>query len=243
MFSLCRSPASIVFLDDDPDFLETLALLLPSRWRYDFYLRPAPLQERLETEAAAWTARVERRQAAVAGAGLGESLPARILRDWAEDGERYALAGICVVDYSMPAMSGLEFLERLPDWPGARILLTGRADEHIAVRAFNAGLIEQFIPKQGDDSAGRVAPRSSQSNCGCCSMRRSRRNCGAGWARAAGSNTWHWASRSACSVATPPVAPAGCNSKRRRSWQPSPSWRRRSAGVRSGWSNWVTDAG
>jgi CheY-like chemotaxis protein len=157
MFSLCRSPASIVFLDDDPDFLETLALLLPSRWRYDFYLRPAPLQERLETEAAAWTARVERRQAAVAGAGLGESLPARILRDWAEDGERYALAGICVVDYSMPAMSGLEFLERLPDWPGARILLTGRADEHIAVRAFNAGLIEQFIPKQGDDSAGRVA--------------------------------------------------------------------------------------
>lgn len=157
MFSLCRTPASVVFLDDDPDFLETLALLLPGRWRCDFYLRPAPLLERLEADTAAWTARVDRRQAAVAGAGAGESLPAQILRDWADDGERYGLAGICVVDYSMPAMSGLEFLERLPDWPGARILLTGRADEHIAVRAFNAGLIEQFIPKQGDDSAGRVA--------------------------------------------------------------------------------------
>ncbi|UUZ71811.1 hypothetical protein LP415_24035 [Polaromonas sp. P1(28)-8] len=52
------------------------------------------------------------------------------------------------MDYSMPAMSGLRVLSELTGWSGARVLLTGRADEQLAVSAFNRGLIEQFIPKQ-----------------------------------------------------------------------------------------------
>ena len=40
-------------------------------------------------------------------------------------------------------------LSELRDWPGARVLLTGQADEQIAVQAFNRGLIEQFIARVG----------------------------------------------------------------------------------------------
>ena len=61
---------------------------------------------------------------------------------------RFSLTRVCVVDYAMPAMSGLRVLSELTDWTGSRILLTGRADEQLAVSAFNRGLIEQFIPKQ-----------------------------------------------------------------------------------------------
>jgi len=60
------------------------------------------------------------------------------------------------VDYSMPAMNGLQTLATLVDWPGSRILLTGQADEQIAVTAFNQGLIEQFIPKQSVDITRRL---------------------------------------------------------------------------------------
>ena len=40
----------------------------------------------------------------------------------------------------MPAMNGLQVLGELVNWSGSRVLLTGRADEQIAVSAFNAGL-------------------------------------------------------------------------------------------------------
>ncbi len=56
----------------------------------------------------------------------------------------------------MPGMNGLEALGQLSDWQGSRVLLTGQADEQVAVRAFNLGLIDQFIPKQSDDISGRL---------------------------------------------------------------------------------------
>jgi CheY-like chemotaxis protein len=53
-------------------------------------------------------------------------------------------------------MDGLQVLSELGDWPGARVLLTGQADEQVAVRAFNRGLIDQFIPKQTQDISRRL---------------------------------------------------------------------------------------
>jgi CheY-like chemotaxis protein len=53
-------------------------------------------------------------------------------------------------------MDGLQVLAELGDWPGSRVLLTGQADEQVAVRAFNRGLIDQFIPKQTQDISRRL---------------------------------------------------------------------------------------
>src|SRR3712207_5359437 len=51
----------------------------------------------------------------------------------------------------MPQMDGLQVLGELAEWSGSRVLLTGQADEQVAVNAFNRGLIEQFIAKQMPD--------------------------------------------------------------------------------------------
>jgi CheY-like chemotaxis protein len=56
----------------------------------------------------------------------------------------------------MPTMNGLDVLDELVDWPGSRMLLTGQADEQIAVSAFNRGLIDQFIAKQSADISHRL---------------------------------------------------------------------------------------
>jgi CheY-like chemotaxis protein len=79
-----------------------------------------------------------------------------VLRYWGSNPARYQLAQTCVVDFAMPGIDGLKVLETLVDWPGSRILLTGQADEQIAIKAFNNGLIDQFIPKQTADIAGRL---------------------------------------------------------------------------------------
>ena len=141
-----------MFLDDDPDYLEMLAEVMPLEWYVRLFLRPVACIEALLAEPARWEADAWRQQEVISSWREGASLIPEILRYWREDGtQRFTLTQVCVVDYSMPAMSGLGVLSELKDWSGSRILLTGRADEQLAVSAFNRGLIEQFIPKQSPE--------------------------------------------------------------------------------------------
>jgi len=155
-FPLFHRPGSIVFLDDDADYLEMLAMILPRHWHVKLFLRPTDCIAQLNQEPPFWEADAWTQQQQVDAWRAGRPLIPQMLDYWSKYTERYALARVCVVDYSMPEMDGLQALSELRDWPGARVLLTGQADEQIAVQAFNRGLIEQFIPKQAPDVTPRL---------------------------------------------------------------------------------------
>jgi len=150
-FPLFQRPGTIVFLDDDPDYLEMLALVLPRNWHVRLLASPRRCIESLRAEPPAWEADAWQQQQMVDQWRAGKPLVPQILAYWGQATERYALTRVCVVDFSMPEMDGLQVLSELADWPGARVLLTGQADEQVAVNAFNRGLIEQFIAKQMPD--------------------------------------------------------------------------------------------
>lgn len=151
-FPLYQSPGTIVFLDDDPDYLEMLALVLPKHWHVRLFLRPQDCINHLQQEPPLWEADQWAQQQLVdAWRESSTPLIPQILKYWSAQASRYGIARVCVVDYSMPAMDGLEALGELVDWPGTRVLLTGQADEQVAVKAFNRGLIDQFVPKQTPD--------------------------------------------------------------------------------------------
>jgi CheY-like chemotaxis protein len=155
-FPLFHRPGTIVFLDDDPDYLEMLALVLPRHWHVKLFLRPVECINYLQQEPPFWEADAWNQQQLIAHWREGKPLIPQILAYWSKYTERYALTRVCVVDYSMPAMDGLQALGELVDWPGSRVLLTGQADEQVAVRAFNRGLIDQFIAKQTPDISRRL---------------------------------------------------------------------------------------
>ena len=151
-FLLHRRPGSVVFLDDDPDYLEMLAEVMPPDWHVRLFLSPVNCIAQLMQEPARWEADGWRQQEIVNRWQSGTPLIPQILQYWREDQTaRFALTRVCVVDYAMPAMSGLQVLGELTGWPGARVLLTGRIEEQLAVSAFNRGLIERFVPKQSPD--------------------------------------------------------------------------------------------
>lgn len=151
-FALHHRPASVVFLDDDADYLEMLAEVMPAHWHVQLFLSPVACIGHLMREPALWEADGWRQQEIVTRWQAGAPLIPLILQYWQEDkGQRFALTRVCVVDYAMPAMSGLQVLSELTGWTGARILLTGRVEEQLAVSAFNRGLIERFVPKQAAD--------------------------------------------------------------------------------------------
>jgi CheY-like chemotaxis protein len=155
-FPLFHRPGALVFLDDDPDYLEMLAVALPRQWNVKLFLRPADCINYLQQEPPFWEADAWNQQQLIGHWRQGSPLIPQILGYWSKYTERYALTRVCVVDYSMPDMDGLQVLAELVDWPGSRVLLTGQADEQVAVRAFNRGLIDQFIAKQSIDMSQRL---------------------------------------------------------------------------------------
>jgi CheY-like chemotaxis protein len=63
--------------------------------------------------------------------------------------KRFMENTVIVIDYAMPSMHGLEVCQALRHLPIKKIMLTGEADDKIAVQAFNQGLIHKFIRKGG----------------------------------------------------------------------------------------------
>ncbi len=155
-FPLFHRPGSVVLLDDDPDYLEILAVVLPRRWHLRMFLRPAQCIYYLHRERRRWEQDRWSHQAMVDLWRQGKPLIPQILQYWASTPERHALTHVCVVDFSMPGMDGLQALSELTGWPGARVLLTGQADERVAVGAFNRGLIDRYIPKQDPNVTARL---------------------------------------------------------------------------------------
>lgn len=148
---LFRRPGGIVFVDDDVDYLEMLALVLPRDWHVRLFTHPIQCVQSILHERRLWESDTWQQQQLVDRWHQGRPLVPQVLAYWAQASERFAMSHVCVVDFFMPGIDGLQVLSELVDWPGAKVLLTGQADERIAVGAFNRGLIHHYIPKQATD--------------------------------------------------------------------------------------------
>jgi CheY-like chemotaxis protein len=147
-FPLYHRPNALTFLDDDASYLETLALVIPHDWSVRLFTHADDCLAHLQHENTLWEEDVWIHQTMVNEWHAGAALIPKILAYWTSHSKRHALTQACVVDFAMPSMTGLDFLKKLPSWPTNRILLTGKADEQIAVAAFNEGLIHSFVTKQ-----------------------------------------------------------------------------------------------
>jgi CheY-like chemotaxis protein len=151
LFPLYHRPNALVFLDDDASYLEMLALVMPNNWSVRLYTRVDDCILSIQHEHELWEADVWAHHNIVENWRKGAHLLLQVLHYWETVPHRYSLTQTCIVDYAMPAMTGLEVLKALPIWPTHRVLLTGQADEMVAVSAFNERLIDKFVTKQYPD--------------------------------------------------------------------------------------------
>ncbi|NJN53057.1 MAG: response regulator [Gammaproteobacteria bacterium] len=70
-----------------------------------------------------------------------------LIEDEVKITDRFKRTSVVIVDYDMPQMNGLEFCRDIADRSVKKVMLTGAADEKIAVQAFNSGLIDRYISK------------------------------------------------------------------------------------------------
>ena len=144
-------PTRVVFVDDDPAFLNLLPLRLGDAVPFLRFDSPRDLlaefaSGRLQTRLDLDWWDVYPGASGLDAAPMVALDPAMIaLRVF--NRARFGLVTVLVADYQMPGMTGLELFRALGDLPCRRILLTGQADESLAVQAFNEGLIDLYLPK------------------------------------------------------------------------------------------------
>lgn len=140
-------PTKTLFVDDQQEFLDSLCLGLPEDFRLSLCtqasealqlladyngqiidcLKPL-IDEDIETDSAL-------------------ALDFSAVHTLIQDPIHYDQYAVVVVDQLMPEMTGMEFCRRLKSHPIKKIMLTGDSDHHLAVQAFNAGIIDHFIQK------------------------------------------------------------------------------------------------
>jgi CheY-like chemotaxis protein len=163
--SLLEYPGSIAFLDDERHFLDGLSVAVPDDFVCTYFQKPQRCIDTLLNQMPLWQKQKNTLMQAVSNNEEQQTLLESLVNDLYADLARFDLITLLVVDYQMPAMNGLAVLEQLKDWPGKRVMLTGQADEQLAVEAFNRGLIDHFIPKQAPDSLARLITVASVLRC------------------------------------------------------------------------------
>lgn len=152
---VCYFPTKIMFVDDNQRFLKNISFKIDEDQSYVIFDNPTEALSYLQKEYAE---RPNMGKFSV-NADSYESLPtksvfsldiSRVVHE-ALNPKRFDEISVLIIDYSMPTMNGLEFCEKIKNLPIKKILVTGEADESLAVKAFNQGTIDKFILKSNPD--------------------------------------------------------------------------------------------
>jgi FixJ family two-component response regulator len=143
-------PTQVVLLDDDPDFLDGISLMLNKNTSYKLFQSASAALKHVN-DAHRHVGFLQRCYTSYKTGPLDSDTLLHIdvgkLHHEVLNGLRFQTCSTVIVDYSMPEMSGLEFLRNLTNPFVRKVLLTGQADMELAIKAFNQQIIDQFIDK------------------------------------------------------------------------------------------------
>lgn len=149
-------PTSILVLDDDPLFLESLHFQFSEDVSCQTFTRPDAALQHLRALAERRPGldgffEEPRRGNPEAMASPGDRLLVMRLTSLQavlDDPGRLHQVAVAIIDYEMPKMTGVEFCRAIAHLPVKKVLLTGKASMETALAAFNEGVIDCFLQKQ-----------------------------------------------------------------------------------------------
>ncbi|CAN5218878.1 hypothetical protein BH10PSE19_BH10PSE19_02890 [soil metagenome] len=142
-------PTTLVFVDDDPKFLDHMAIMLGEDHLVHLFKDPKTalkfLKETYKFDPFTNRCQVEVDDIFPDHRVLDFNI--RLIQEEAFNPNRFKEIGIIILDYAMPDMTGGELAEQLKRKPYKIILLTGEASAQTAVKLFNDGVIHSYIRK------------------------------------------------------------------------------------------------
>ncbi|CDZ77924.1 response regulator FixJ [Legionella massiliensis] len=155
----CYFPSTALFIDDSRDFLLNFVLQLDEGLAYRVFDSPFDAldciyKKRCELDMLSQRCLSEYTEAKNCPlTNHTVNLDLTAIHAEIYNPRRFEEISVVVVDYAMPGMDGLEFCRRIENTNIKKILLTGQADEKLAIEAFNQGLIHRYIQKSDPNVA------------------------------------------------------------------------------------------
>lgn len=162
----CLFPTTTVFLDDDPDYLESLLgnISMP-RLKLKPFGNHDAVANFLNTNLSKHELTTNWMKKTVSE-DVFENTAFEIcyseIQHELNDQNRSQRVTALVVDYQMPNKNGLDFIRSLDHLPIKKILLTGTADLNIAINAVNDNLIDAFFKKEDENLVPRLTKKLDQ---------------------------------------------------------------------------------
>lgn len=154
-----RFPTTTVLVDDHEEYLQVVPLMLDPSLHLRTYSSPRAALAALGNAGSRpvpgggwlyrWKDRPSQTQELIA-------LDVDSIHRVVYDPERFSEVSVVVVDYFMPEMDGVSFCRRLNNPHVGKILLTGRAEDSVAIEAFNSGVIDRFIRKSDPQAMAKL---------------------------------------------------------------------------------------
>lgn len=153
-------PTTVVVVDDSRNFLVGFSLSLDEKLTCCLYDSPkAALAEMnaassIPAPAIAINSLFDS-QASIADQGQ-QNGGIDLLVEKAANPARFLEKSVLIVDYDMPEFNGVDFCKLIQNKSIKKIMISGVADEKIAVKAFNDGVINKFILKSDSDESDLI---------------------------------------------------------------------------------------
>ena len=147
----CYFPTTVVAIDDNVNFLESLSDILSSRnVTVKNFSDPIEGLEFINENAA--NNPLAFSDLTISGDETTSDWQSILLNvnkvhEQIYDENRFSKISAVIVDYSMPGIDGIELCSRILDPNIQKVLLTGVADEKVAINAFNDGYINRYVRK------------------------------------------------------------------------------------------------
>lgn len=166
LLSVYLYPTLTVLIDDSQSFLDSIAFQLNPKLACitfnDAQMAIDWLNNAHWQSASYESIRVGYDEQTESFARRSASIDLDLIYHHVMDRNRFATPTVLVIDFVMPQMNGIDFCMAIQSLPCKKILLTGQADEKIALDAFNCKLIDRFIKKNEPDALNRLESEISK---------------------------------------------------------------------------------
>ncbi|MDH5408315.1 MAG: response regulator [Gammaproteobacteria bacterium] len=154
-------PTTVTVVDDNRDFLVNFGLMFNEDVAYKLYHSPIKALQALNNEDVS---NPVSNQCLAPFYGVYDtsiqdniiSVDVSKIQSVATDKNRFTENAILIVDYDMPDMDGLQLCQMINNKNIKKIMISGVADEKIAVDAFNRGIIDKFILKNDKQAISKI---------------------------------------------------------------------------------------
>jgi CheY-like chemotaxis protein len=148
----CFYPTTVVFIDDKQNYLNSLVAAIDYKHIVPkLFSNPIQAVEFIKQQTPYLQHSVLTPLEEQPADHVGFDINIRDFHKKILQNHRFNELTVVVCDYAMPQQNGLEVLQQIKNPELKTIMLTGEADEALAVNAFNRGLIDHFIHKNIPD--------------------------------------------------------------------------------------------